>query len=103
MNINAEVLLEDLSIDKHITSTQKTVEENISAVYSLLSPHVLSGCDTVPIMLGIGKGKLIKFLQKFPFTYLGNINAEEQKYIKEEKLFEARFYGMTSINSTENK
>ena len=75
MNMNAEVLLEGFNNNKHIISIHKTVEENMSIVSSLLSAHALSGCNTVPIMFGIGKGKLIKVLRKFPLTYLRNITA----------------------------
>lgn len=51
----------------------------ISIVSSSLSANALSCCDIVAMMLGIGKGKLVKVLQKFPLTYLGSINAEEQE------------------------
>ena len=102
-NMNAEVLLEDFNNNKSIISICKTVKENISIVSSILSAHALSRCDTVPRMFGIGKEKLIKVLRKFPLTYLGNITAEEQEYIKEGKLFVARFYEVTNINSTENR
>ena len=100
MNMNAEVFLDYINIDKHIISIRKTVEENIDTVYSLLFSHALSRCDIVPKMFGIGKGKV---LRKFPLTYFGNINAEEQEYIKEGKLFVARNYGMINISSTENR
>ena len=56
MNMSAKVLLENLNRHKHI-SIRKTVEENISIVSSLLSTHVLSDCDVIPKMFGIGKGK----------------------------------------------
>ena len=77
VNMNAEVFLDYFNIDKHIISIRKTVEKNIATVYSLLFSHALSRCDIVPKMFGIGKGKLIKVLRKFPLTYFGNINAEE--------------------------
>ena len=35
INMNAEILLEDFSNDKHIISIRKTVEENMSIVSSL--------------------------------------------------------------------
>ena len=76
MNMNAEISLKDFQ--KHIISIRKTVEENISIASSLLPAHVLLACNTVPVKFGIGKGNLIKI----PPTYLGNIKAEEQEYIK---------------------
>ena len=93
INMNAEVLLEGFNNDWHI-SIRKTVEENISIVSSFLSAHALSGCHT---------GKLIKVLPKFPLTCWRSINAEEQEYIKDGKLFVARCYGMTNINSAKNR
>ena len=86
-----------------IISADKTVEKNTSIVSFLLSTHGLSGCSEVPMMLGIGKGKLIKVLQKFPLTYLGNITPEKQEYMKKGKLLVARCYGMTYSSSTENR
>ena len=100
---NAEVLPEDISTTKHIISIRKTVEGKTSTVSFLLSTHALSGCNTVPTMFGIGKGKLIKVLQNFPLTYLENINAKKKECIKEGKLFLASRYGMTDISSTENR
>ena len=82
MNMNAEVLLEDFNNNIQIISIYRTVKENISVVSSLLCAHALPGCETVPTMFGIGKGKLSKVLRKFPLTYLGNITAKEQEYIK---------------------
>ena len=35
INMNAEILLEDFSNDKHIISIRKTVEQNMSIVSSL--------------------------------------------------------------------
>ena len=46
-----------ISIPKTIESLPSTV------VSSVLAAHVLSGCDTVPQLFGIGKKKVIKLLK----------------------------------------
>ena len=97
MNMDADVLLEDFHTDKNIISIRKSVEKNDSLISSLLSAHALTGCDTVPMMFGVGKGKMIKVLQRFPLTYLGNVDATEHDYINEGKLFVAKCYGMTNL------
>ena len=46
------------------TSIPKTIESLPSAVLSsVLAAHVLSGCDTVPQLFGIGNKKVIKLLK----------------------------------------
>ena len=103
LNINVDVLLEDFSADKKLISISKTVAENTSLIPSLLSAHALTGCDTVPMMFGVGKTKLLNILKKFPLKCLGNKDAEEDDYMNEGKLFVAKCYGMTSASSTENR
>ena len=71
VNIDVDVLLEDFSADKTLISISKSVAENTSLIPSLLSAHALTGCDTVPIMFGIGKTKLINIVKTFPLKYLG--------------------------------
>ena len=80
VNIHVDVLLEDFSADKTIISISKSVAENTSLSLSLLSAHALTGCDTVPMMFGIGKTKLINIVKRFPLKSLGNKDAEEDEY-----------------------
>ena len=103
LNIDVDVLLEDFSADKTLISISKSVAENTSLIPSLLSAHALTGCDTVPMMFGIGKPKLINIVNKFPLEYLGNKDAEEDDCMNEGKLFVAKCYGMTNASSTENR
>ena len=103
MDINVDVLLEDFSADKKLISIGKSVAKSRSIIPSLLSAHALTGCDTVPMMFGIGKTKVINILNKSPLEYLGKADAEEEDYMNEGKLFVAKCYGMTNASSTENR
>lgn len=87
VNIDVEVLLEDFSADKKPISTSKSVAKNTSLIPSLLLAHALTDCDTVPMMFGIGKTKLLNILKKFPLKYLGHKDAEEDDFMNEGKLF----------------
>ena len=51
-----------------------TFEKHVEIVDSLLSAQVLSGCDTVSSLWGIGKGKVVKVLKSGrSLSMLGNI------------------------------
>ena len=70
---------------------------------SILSAHALTGCDTVPMMFGIGKAKAINIIQKCPLVHMRNINANEADVMQEAKLFVAQCYGMKNASSSENR
>ena len=57
--------------------------------------HVLSGCDTVPMMSGIGKIGALNVLKKNPdlLSALGDLHAPISDVIDEAKSFVARCYG----------
>ena len=69
--IDVDVLLEDFSADKTLISISKSIAENTSPIPSLLSAHALTGCDTIPMMFGIGKTKLINIVKSFHSSIWG--------------------------------
>ena len=58
-----------------MVSIWKIVEKYKELILSLLAVHALTRCDTVPKMLGIGKGKALKlFLQNITFLDIQGIS-----------------------------
>ena len=51
-----------------------TVQYNNRVVSSLIGLHALSGCDSVPMMFGIGKAKALDVTKDFQMEYLGRRN-----------------------------
>ena len=102
-SLNADVFLEDFVSDKNTVSIRKTVEKHAFIIPSILSAHALTGCDTVPMMCGIGKAKTINIMQKLPLVHMGDLDAKEDDVIQEGKLFVAQCYGMKNVSSSENR
>lgn len=60
---------------KSLISIRKIVEKYKDLIPSLLAVHALTRCDTVPKMLGTGKGKPLKlFLQNITFLDIQGSN-----------------------------
>lgn len=78
-------IIRNFSADKKLISVSKSVAEYRSIIPSLLLAHAPTGCDTVPMMFGIGKAKVINILKKLSLEYLGKIDAEEDDYMNEGK------------------
>ena len=72
----AEVDMEDFNPDKPLISIQRTIVRNRDLVPSLIPLHALTGCDTVPILYGIGKTKAFAVLKKHPLKYVGDASAD---------------------------
>ena len=71
----AEVYMDDFEKNKHVVSIRKTAEKHKAVCSMLIRVHAISGCDTVPMMFGIGKLKALKTLASNPLHLLGRIDA----------------------------
>ena len=60
--------------------------------------HTLSGCDSVPTMYGIGKGKALEAAKIHALQNLGNFDANV-----ESKRFIARCYEQKETSSSKNR
>ena len=49
-----------------LISMSKSVAANENVIPSLIALHALSGCDSVPMMFGLGKSKALKAVSKVP-------------------------------------
>ena len=68
-----------------LISIKKSVNAKPHIMPSLVALHAISGCDTVPIMFGIGKVKSLKVVEKVPLVHIGEVNAELEEVIDEGK------------------
>ena len=59
-----EVYMENFNPDKTLIIIRRTVEKNKEFAPSLIPLHALTGCDTVPMLYGIGKAKALAVLKK---------------------------------------
>ena len=97
---STEVLMEGFSRDQTLcTSISKTVERNKEIIPSLLAAHALTGCDTVPMHFGIGKGKALSSLKKVSLSNFDN----GEKFIDDGKRFIAECYGAKNPCSSTNR
>ena len=83
--------MEGFSEEKSLISIKQTVHHHRDLIPSLLSTHALSGCDTVPMMFGIGKKKAMGASRKSPS--LLQPNATNEQILSEAKRFMATCYG----------
>ena len=62
------LFMEGFSPGKSLICIKQTVKRHEDLMPSLLSTHALSGSDTVPMMFGIGKKKVIDVSKKLPLV-----------------------------------
>ena len=86
-----------------LISIKKSVNAKQHIMPSLVALHAISGCDTVPMMFGIGKVKSLKVVEKVPLVHIGEVNAELEEVIDQEKRFLAKCYGQVETSSSKNR
>ena len=95
--------MEGFKEEKNVISIRQTVETHKDLVNSLIPVHALSGCDTVPMMFGIGKTKSVNVAIKQPLKFLEQTTADVASVLNEGKLFVALCYGLKEIDSSKNR
>ena len=63
-SIESIVLMEAFASNRSMVDINKPAIKNAEIVPSLIAAHALSGCDSVPKMLGIVKKKIVSVLQQ---------------------------------------
>ena len=86
-----------------LISINNTVEVHKLEIPSLIGLHALSGCDTVPMMFGIGKSKAMKSVRDAPLILLGEKDADIEEVMQEAFAFVSRCYGQYNHGSSENR
>ena len=95
--------MDSFSKDTNMISINKTVENSIELISSLSALLALSGCDSLPMMFGIGKVKSLKATNEVPLKYLGDKDASIDDVIMEGKKFVAKCYGQKHVSSSKNR
>ena len=98
-----KVFMQSFNFDKKITCINETVHDNSTLIPSLISVHAISGCDSVPMMFGIGKTKALDVLKSFPLECIGRKDAPIEHVLAEGRMFVSKCYGMTETNSSRNR
>ena len=68
-----------------------------------MSLNAMTGCDSVPMMYGVGKKKALSIIRKSPLLHLGEETANEDEYMDECKNFDAACYNGKHTSSTSNR
>ena len=89
---DAEVYMQGFNSDTTVISIKKTTE-NKDIILSLTAAYSLSGCDTVPKMFRIGKGKTFSVVKRCLVNFLGRADLVDG-YIQEGKQFVAQCFKM---------
>ena len=95
-SLSTTVFLEGAGSNRNVTDIGKTAEKHEDVAPYLLAAYVLSGCDRVPKLYGLGKKSVCSLLQKYPLQILGAANADISDVIQGGKTFIAAHYGITS-------
>ena len=102
-NWATDLHMSEFSERRTITSIRDTAKNHMQLIPGLLSAHALTGCDTLPMMHGIGKKKAINITKKSSLFYLGQRHATEEQYQSQSKQFIAECYVAKYESSTKNR
>ena len=69
----------------------------------LIGLHAISGCDTVPMLFGIGKIKALNTLATNSLNLMGKRDAGINDVMLESKKFVAACYGEKEVGSSKNR
>ena len=97
---SANLYMDTFTEDNKLININKSVHNNKEIIPSLIAMHALSGCDSVPMMFGIGKAKALKALKNVPLKSIGDINADLEEVMNEGFTFVANCYRQKDTNSS---
>lgn len=99
-NLSIPMKLQSLQAGRAFIDISATVLELSNIVPELLPAHALTGCDTVPMCHGIGKGKMLKAVKskQCSLSLLGEVNADINDVVRQATTFMCRCYSVS--NST---
>ena len=79
------------------------MEYNRETIPSLVALHALTGCDSEPMMYGIGKAKELKALKGTLLKCIGKKSSAMEDVVSEGFKFVASCYGRKDTNSSKNR
>jgi hypothetical protein len=86
--------MESPSRDRAIHDIKATINKHKDVIKGLHSAHALSGCHTVVLYFGIGKGTVIKTQDCHDLSAMGNPATPLEEVIQQVTCFISVFYGM---------
>ena len=94
-HLNCHLIMMGTSSGRKCTDIRATLEKNVDVTTDLLAAHVLSGCDTVSSLWGIGKGTVLQVLKsrKKSLSKLGNTEESNDDVMLQCISFIASCYG----------
>ena len=95
--------MDSFSSENRVINIKRSVDAKQHIMGSLVGLHAISGCDTVPMMFGIGKAKSLNAVEKVPLVYLGEKEENLTDVIEEGKKFVAECFGQTNPSSSLNR
>ena len=99
----SSILMEMFTESKTVIDINKSVELHHPIVPSLIAMHALTGCDSVPMLYGIGKNKGLQIIKSMELKHLGNIDSMMGDVLEEGRQFIAKCYNMKRQNSSKNR
>ena len=87
------IYMETFTDESKIISINRSVECNRDIIPSLVALHALTGCDSVPMMFGIGKARGLKALKGNPLQFIDKKSAAMEKVLNEGFKMVASCYG----------
>ena len=94
--------MEGFKEGKNVISINDSVKKHIDIIHQIMSMHAMTGCDSAPIMYGVGKKKALSIIKKSPLLHLGDQTVNEDDFLNECKNFVAACYNGKSISSRDN-
>ena len=101
--MKAELFMEGFKEGKNVISIKYSVKKHIDIIPQIMSMYAMTGCDSVPVMYGVGKEKSLSIIKKSPLQHLDDQTANLDDFINECKNFVAACYNGKSISSTDNR
>ena len=95
--------MKGFSKEKSLISIRETTKRHERTCSMLIALHALTGCDSVPMMFGIGKATAIDALQSVPLIRLGRADSTNEEVITEGKTFVAACYRCKDVSSSANR
>jgi len=95
---SVNIFMETFIDESKLISIKKSVEYKRETIPSLVALHALTGCDSVPMMYGIGKAKGLKALKGTPLKCIGKKSSAMEDVVSEGFKFVASCYGRKDTN-----
>ena len=93
-SLTCDLVMVGTSHGRTSVDIKATAQKCAHFVSEILAAHVISGCDTVSYLWGIGKGTVVKYLMEgYQLKNLGHLDADLSNVISEATSFLAACYG----------